>query len=144
MPTKDDQLALLRPPGWSERLGGRPGGGDDPAVPGGLREDGQTWLGLGRGERAAVAGRRHDLSGQGGLDFRQVAPVALLPGEVGQRALGRADQHGDATVRIDQAEHLARKERDLAEAAADVVWICLLYTSPSPRDGLLSRMPSSA
>ena len=24
------------------------------------------------------------------------------------------------------------------------VWLCLLYTSPSPRDGLLSRMPSSA
>ena len=24
------------------------------------------------------------------------------------------------------------------------VWGCLLYTSPSPRDGLLSRMPSSA
>ena len=23
-------------------------------------------------------------------------------------------------------------------------WFCLLYTSPSPRDGLLSRMPSSA
>ena len=23
-------------------------------------------------------------------------------------------------------------------------WTCLLYTSPSPRDGLLSRMPSSA
>ena len=23
-------------------------------------------------------------------------------------------------------------------------WDCLLYTSPSPRDGLLSRMPSSA
>ena len=27
---------------------------------------------------------------------------------------------------------------------ADGVGICLLYTSPSPRDGLLSRMPSSA
>ena len=26
----------------------------------------------------------------------------------------------------------------------DVKWVCLLYTSPSPRDGLLSRMPSSA
>ena len=26
----------------------------------------------------------------------------------------------------------------------DLVDICLLYTSPSPRDGLLSRMPSSA
>ena len=25
-----------------------------------------------------------------------------------------------------------------------LVWACLLYTSPSPRDGLLSRMPSSA
>ena len=24
------------------------------------------------------------------------------------------------------------------------IWCCLLYTSPSPRDGLLSRMPSSA
>ena len=25
-----------------------------------------------------------------------------------------------------------------------LLWSCLLYTSPSPRDGLLSRMPSSA
>ena len=28
--------------------------------------------------------------------------------------------------------------------AKDQVYTCLLYTSPSPRDGLLSRMPSSA
>ena len=27
---------------------------------------------------------------------------------------------------------------------SDADWHCLLYTSPSPRDGLLSRMPSSA
>ena len=27
---------------------------------------------------------------------------------------------------------------------AGVAYTCLLYTSPSPRDGLLSRMPSSA
>ena len=27
---------------------------------------------------------------------------------------------------------------------AVAIRICLLYTSPSPRDGLLSRMPSSA
>ena len=27
---------------------------------------------------------------------------------------------------------------------ATVLYSCLLYTSPSPRDGLLSRMPSSA
>ena len=27
---------------------------------------------------------------------------------------------------------------------APIIYSCLLYTSPSPRDGLLSRMPSSA
>ena len=33
----------------------------------------------------------------------------------------------------------------LADGQEDVAYtICLLYTSPSPRDGLLSRMPSSA
>ena len=31
----------------------------------------------------------------------------------------------------------------LVPSGADL-WACLLYTSPSPRDGLLSRMPSSA
>ena len=29
-------------------------------------------------------------------------------------------------------------------ADAELNIVCLLYTSPSPRDGLLSRMPSSA
>ena len=35
---------------------------------------------------------------------------------------------------------------DLPESSADSLpeETCLLYTSPSPRDGLLSRMPSSA
>ena len=32
----------------------------------------------------------------------------------------------------------------LTTVSATRVLICLLYTSPSPRDGLLSRMPSSA
>ena len=32
----------------------------------------------------------------------------------------------------------------LAPELIDIDWDCLLYTSPSPRDGLLSRMPSSA
>ena len=31
-----------------------------------------------------------------------------------------------------------------SEVTAKDVSLCLLYTSPSPRDGLLSRMPSSA
>ena len=33
---------------------------------------------------------------------------------------------------------------DSARASASGTGSCLLYTSPSPRDGLLSRMPSSA
>ena len=32
----------------------------------------------------------------------------------------------------------------LLEMGARVIGICLLYTSPSPRDATLSRMPSSA
>src|SRR5665647_252831 len=31
----------------------------------------------------------------------------------------------------------------IVQKAADQYMTCLLYTSPSPRDGLLSRMPSS-
>ena len=32
----------------------------------------------------------------------------------------------------------------LAREDARAVWLCLLYTSPSPRDRTRSRMPSSA
>ena len=39
---------------------------------------------------------------------------------------------------------LGRDEAALAAMIADLSGTCLLYTSPSPRDGLLSRMPSSA
>ena len=35
-------------------------------------------------------------------------------------------------------------KKRLNRGAHGEVWACLLYTSPSPRDGLLSRMPSSA
>ena len=37
-----------------------------------------------------------------------------------------------------------RREFDQLVSSGEQVAICLLYTSPSPRDGLLSRMPSSA
>ena len=41
-------------------------------------------------------------------------------------------------VTIDLGFDLYKKER------VRIAGVCLLYTSPSPRDGLLSRMPSSA
>ena len=41
----------------------------------------------------------------------------------------------------EELERLARKRHGANDHKSN---ICLLYTSPSPRDGLLSRMPSSA
>ena len=38
----------------------------------------------------------------------------------------------------------ARIETNIDIIASSFFMVCLLYTSPSPRDGLLSRMPSSA
>ena len=45
-----------------------------------------------------------------------------------------------------RAAHSVRERYGLVWLAPDepLTDICLLYTSPSPRDGLLSRMPSSA
>ena len=37
-----------------------------------------------------------------------------------------------------------RRDNPGSELKTAVTGSCLLYTSPSPRDGLLSRMPSSA
>ena len=34
--------------------------------------------------------------------------------------------------------------KSINETLREYLYTCLLYTSPSPRDGLLSRMPSSA
>jgi Asp-tRNA(Asn)/Glu-tRNA(Gln) amidotransferase C subunit len=47
------------------------------------------------------------------------------------------------TKLVEKLENLAMLEvEDKEKMAEDLA--CLLYTSPSPRDGLLSRMPSSA
>ena len=54
----------------------------------------------------------------------------------------------DALLTIDVVATMALTRavgRWMAErTGGTIVTICLLYTSPSPRDGLLSRMPSSA
>ena len=39
---------------------------------------------------------------------------------------------------------ISNTELKEANARISLIINCLLYTSPSPRDGLLSRMPSSA
>ena len=41
-------------------------------------------------------------------------------------------------------ELIAVSKKQSKEKIIELLECCLLYTSPSPRDGLLSRMPSSA
>ena len=43
-----------------------------------------------------------------------------------------------------QCSHRITPHRTLRITPVQIAYLCLLYTSPSPRDGLLSRMPSSA
>ena len=45
---------------------------------------------------------------------------------------------------MEKAMQYAYRDRRAKKRDFRSLWICLLYTSPSPRDGLLSRMPSSA
>ena len=58
-------------------------------------------------------------------------PLLLLP----TLALGTSSEHQAFTGTL---------TLDPATLETTLFDICLLYTSPSPRDGLLSRMPSSA
>ena len=70
-------------------------------------------------------------------------PHPKLPGTV-HTAVAEVEAAGGKGVAVVGD---VRKEEDVAravETAVEHFGGCLLYTSPSPRDGLLSRMPSSA
>ena len=70
----------------------------------------------------------------------------------GNDLLEKADIVRLASIKISQTENLNRIKAlnfmaDYLEKNTEEILdanSCLLYTSPSPRDGLLSRMPSSA
>ena len=47
-------------------------------------------------------------------------------------------------IKMDFDHKSAKRIKDIESKTNHDVKACLLYTSPSPRDGLLSRMPSSA
>ena len=47
-------------------------------------------------------------------------------------------------LRLERSPETLLREVHRTGDTARLYWACLLYTSPSPRDGLLSRMPSSA
>ena len=80
-------------------------------------------------------------------------PGRRLPGQDrpggGQEAVGRVFGVQPALTRVAAGLNSVLTEAQLfaggnPDLFADQVEACLLYTSPSPRDGLLSRMPSSA
>ena len=72
--------------------------------------------------------------------------TALMQGALSSKrgiAANIAQQEAQNTMARFQADQSAMYAR-LGEARRMQSMDCLLYTSPSPRDGLLSRMPSSA
>ena len=95
------------------------------------------------------------------LEISQQFPVLLVTGprQVGKTTLLEMCAEDNRTyVTLDDLDirNLAQKDPGLFIQTypppviideiqyAPLLFSCLLYTSPSPRDGLLSRMPSSA
>ena len=59
------------------------------------------------------------------------------------RLMGRGTHRGFITYE-ELSKSLGKRNLSDENLSQAFIHICLLYTSPSPRDGLLSRMPSSA
>ena len=113
--------------------------------------------------RAALAGAAADvLAQEAGLSLAaHLAPEPLERVAV-NATIGAADistaltnvylaiANGIETIKLKVAHRRVEEDIALVESARRAVGdkvelrLCLLYTSPSPRDGLLSRMPSSA
>ena len=103
----------------------------------------------------AAFGLENTLMSVGRNFLEVVAPVK--PGTAGGRYLERRGGDGGYMVitQVDDVAHRRARAEELGVRVAydlhypdeghDGIQLhpCLLYTSPSPRDGLLSRMPSS-
>ena len=96
-------------------------------------------------EVTAVAGRSPELRATA-VPVPVPVPGPLLDGRYRLGPVlargGMSTVHRATDTRLDRP--VAVKVMDPRLAADPVFRACLLYTSPSPRDGLLSRMPSSA
>ena len=83
------------------------------------------------------------VSGTTGYDYSTMKMPESV-GEQARNALATIDKAlREAGASIEDTVRVVYYVGDRNDVDA-VVKACLLYTSPSPRDGLLSRMPSSA
>ena len=71
-----------------------------------------------------------------GIDTNVVAPLGASPEDI-ERLI-------DAEVNICLYQEIAEASCEWLRRNFGMEYTCLLYTSPSPRDATLSRMPSSA
>ena len=84
------------------------------------------------------------------VEYAMQGMFGMLPDKAQDVISETAAEAGDYIASTDlfqSAAELAAENPNAAEvlgALGTISSICLLYTSPSPRDGLLSRMPSSA
>ena len=71
----------------------------------------------------------------------QGEPRAPAQSSIVQERNKAAISNLNATTQVSDNENVHHRQ---TYGGTPVSYPCLLYTSPSPRDGLLSRMPSSA
>ena len=80
-----------------------------------------------------------------GAAMVSLSHIATSGGLVNPAAeVGKLCRAHDVFFVLDACQSLGQVPLDVAELHCDVLSTCLLYTSPSPRDATLSRMPSSA
>ena len=108
------------------------------------------WLTTPRGEDEvpSTTKRVKSLTIDGDAAAPSSGPASAPPSDPAPppRAAGSAFSEGPTleSLRAQLAAFARARDWDQFHTPRNVLLACLLYTSPSPRDGLLSRMPSSA
>ena len=74
--------------------------------------------------------------------FSEDVEMVYAPAEMGE--VGVSPKHTPLITKLKPGEVRAQISKDEMKTFYVSGGICLLYTSPSPRDATLSRMPSSA
>ena len=81
-------------------------------------------------------------------DYLTMLASLVLPAQILDYFLisGVEQTSEEIHIHLDEKMHpeLSHDVHFESKGFMEAVNVCLLYTSPSPRDGLLSRMPSSA